>query len=251
MDKTKDIENRIREQANRAYNEGRYVFTDFMGIAELAVYYRIKNELSFVDSKVFGGTETSERGIIRFGSEELCGYDEEFPIVLLSIEPVQKKFADRLTHRDFLGSVIGLGLERDKLGDIFIQESTGYIFVMDSIAEYIENTLTYVKHTKIRVKRCESLPENVGPKLAEKNILVSSNRIDAIVSKVYGLSREESLTLFRDGNIYLNGVEMTSNAKSLSPDDIVSVRGYGRFIFKELSGLTRKNKQNIIVEVYI
>ena len=75
--------------------------------------YEIKKEISYVPFDVFGGTENCERLMIRFGSEELFGYEEPFPICCLLAEPLIEKFADNFTHRDFLGAIMNLGIERD------------------------------------------------------------------------------------------------------------------------------------------
>ena len=245
------IEKRIRELADRSYNENRYVFTDFLNMSELSTYYEIKRDISFVQSDAFGGTDGCERCVVRFGSEELCGYIEEYPIVLLKVRPVQAKFADKLSHRDFLGSVIGLGLEREKLGDIFIRDNVGYIFVLDTVSDYIIDNLTYVKHTKVRVEVCEEVPEEVCPRLEERSVIVSSNRLDGIISKIYNLSRDESLTLIQDGKVFVNGRVMTGNAKPLKQDEVVSVRGFGRFIFAGEGAKTRKDKLYVNVQMYV
>lgn len=248
-----DIEKRILELANRSYNENRYTFTDFLNISEMSSYYKLKDvnhELGFVSSSAFGGMEGCERQIIRFGDENLCGYEEVFPIVLLRVKPSAAKFADKLTHRDFLGSVIGLGLEREKLGDIFIKDNIGYIFVLDMVADYIVSNLSFVKHTKVKVEVCSVVPEELSINLLEQHLIVSSNRCDAIVAKIYNLSRESSLNLFRESKVYINGLVTTDNAKSLKTGDVVSIRGYGKFKFMSEGGITKKNRLYVNVGVY-
>lgn len=134
---TNELINRINELAEKAYSENRFLFTDFLDMSQLSSFYGIEKDLAYVGTAVSGGTEGCERCIVRFGSPDNLGYDESFPIALLYICPIQKKFSDTLTHRDFLGSVIGLGIERTKLGDIIVRDNEGYFFVADSISEYI------------------------------------------------------------------------------------------------------------------
>ena len=246
-----DIEKRYKELADRSYSENRYVFTDFLDMLQLSAFYGMENELKYAGVTVSGGTEGCERCMIRFGSEENCGYEEAFPIVLLHISPLQKKFSETLTHRDFLGSVIGLGIERTKLGDLYVRENECYIFVSDTISEYILETMSSVKHTSVKVETVASVPDTIAPKLEEENIIVSSNRLDAIIARVYKLSREPAIKLISEGKVFINGREMTGNAKSLKEGDVVSVRGRGRFIYDGDDGVTRKNKLNVRIKRYV
>ena len=76
--------------------------------------------------------------MLRFGSEETLGYEEAFPISCVVIRPSAPKFAEELTHRDFLGALMNLGIERDVLGDIIVRGAVGYVFCEDAMADYLE-----------------------------------------------------------------------------------------------------------------
>ena len=245
------LKNRIMELAERAYSENRYMFTDFLDMSQLSVFYSMEKEVSFAGVLVSGGTEGCERCMVRFGSPENLGYEEAFPITLLHITPVQKKFSDALTHRDFLGSVIGLGLERTKLGDIIVRDNEGYIFVASSISDYIMESLGKVKHTIVRVNVCDEIPAEVAPVLKEESIIVSSNRLDAIIARVYKLSRDLAVRYISEGKVFVSGRQMTENAKQLRPGDTVSVRGKGKFIFESEGGNTKKDKLYINIKMYV
>ena len=249
MDNT--LINRINELAEKSYSENRFVFTDFLDMSQLSAFYSLERDLEYVGTTVSGGTEGCERCMVRFGSPDSLGYDEVFPIVLLHISPVQKKFSDALTHRDFLGSVIGLGIERTKLGDIIVRDNEGYIFVSESISEYILENLSKVKHTNVRVKKCLDIPEAVAPKFSEESIIVSSNRLDAIIARVYKLSRDLAVRYISEGKVFLSGRQMTENAKQLRAGDTVSVRGKGKFIFEGEGGNTKKDKLYINIKKYV
>ena len=248
MDNT--LINRINELAEKSYSENRFVFTDFLDMSQLSSFYSLERDLAYVGTSVSGGTEGCERCMVRFGTPESLGYDEAFPIVLLHISPVQKKFSDALTHRDFLGSVIGLGIERTKLGDIIVRDNEGYIFVSESISEYILENLSKVKHTNVRVEKCLDIPEAVAPKFAEESMIVSSNRLDAIIARVYKLSRDLAVRYISEGKVFLSGRQMTENAKQLKSGDTVSVRGKGKFIFEGEGGSTKKDKLYIKIKKY-
>jgi RNA-binding protein YlmH len=103
-------DHRLTELADRSYRTGIFTFTDFLSMAELAAYYEQEGELQYASPSLFGGCEQAERQMIRFGGPEEIGYDQPFPISALAIRPLQAKFADDLTHRDFLGALMNLGI---------------------------------------------------------------------------------------------------------------------------------------------
>lgn len=220
-------------------------------MAELSEFYEEKNRLEFASPKVFGGCEIAERAVIRFGNPEALGFEEDFPIATLEITPISEKFADDFTHRDFLGAIMNLGIKRNVIGDIYLKEKKAIVFCKDSMAEYITENLTRVKHTSVYVKVVKEVPELQNPAKEDKIIQVASERIDAVVARTYNLSRNASLELFMAGNVYLNGRQCTGNAVNLKEGDIVSVRGYGKFIFDEASGLSRKGKMNCRISLYV
>lgn len=241
---------RLKELANRSYNNSQYTFTDFMSIAELEVFYENEKDLRFASPELFGGSTLSERKMIRFGNEEELGYSETFPITALSIKPLAEKFADDLSHRDFLGALMNLGIRREMLGDIFVKDKEACVFCKDSIADYIAENLTKVKHTTVRVERAENVDALTAPTIEEKVIQVSTARIDAVISRVYNLSRQKALELFVQGLVYLNGRSITENSKGLKDGDIISVRGYGKFEFIGELGVSKKGKLNLKIGIY-
>ena len=251
MNSEEAINKRFTELAERAYSENRFIFTDFLDMSQLSSFYDMERELSFAGITVSGGAEGCERCMVRFGSVESCGYEMDFPIVLLHIRPLQKKFSDTLTHRDFLGTIIGLGLERTKIGDILVRDNEAYVFVSDTVSDYIIDSMTRVKHTSVRVDICDDLPEEIAPKTVDESIIVSSNRLDAFIAKVYNMSRDLAVRYISEGKVFINGREMTGNAKSLKAGDTVSVRGKGKFIFDSEGGSTRKEKLYINIKRYI
>ena len=217
-----------------------------MGLSEISVFHSVEKELRFASPCVFGGYDDAERCIIRFGNPDTLGYEEKFPIDLLEISPLAEKFADDLTHRDFLGALMSLGIERSLLGDIVLDGKKAYLLCMDHIADYIiENTVS-VKHTSVSIKKADINDTVLKKKeLTEKILQAASLRADAVISKMYNLSRNESSELFRQGKVFINGCVTENTAHFLKENDAVTVRGHGRFVIKESLGLSRKGKLNI------
>ena len=245
-----DIGHRLRELALRAARTGRPVFTGFLNMRELAVFATIKNEPDLAGAVVFGGADDCERCMIGFGTDPENACAEGFPINVIRIAPVMAKYADDLNHRDFLGSLVGLGIEREKTGDIRIADNIAYVFVCSDIADYICDNLEYVRHTHVKAEVVDVLPDDMKPVFERKRVNISSNRIDAIISRLYNISREQSLKLVSEERVFVNGAIITSNSRTLKEGDIVSVRGFGKWVFVGESGKTRKDRLCVEVDVY-
>lgn len=128
---------KLLELASRANGSGRCTFTPFLGLAEQNILRCAEKELSGVIRTEFGGADGCERIMVRFGDPEDCGYACPFPIRCIRAIPRSKKFAEQLTHRDILGSLMALGIDRNRTGDIAVRENEIYIFCTEQIAPYI------------------------------------------------------------------------------------------------------------------
>lgn len=245
-----ELLNRFRDLADRCYQKNVYTYTGFLSIADISDFHLIEKEFSHVPYELFGGYDLSERMILRFGSEEFLGYSEDFPITILEIFPLMNKFADELNHRDFLGALMNLGIERDVIGDIIVESPKAYVFVLNSIVEYIIENLTRIKHTSVMVKKVEELPKVAVKESRMETIQIPSERVDVIISKVYKLSREASIQLFREGKVFVEGRLCENNSKILKPGENITVRGFGKFMYLGYNTLSRKGKINAEVLMY-
>lgn len=242
------IKKRLVELYERAERSSYYTYTDFLGLMEQSL---LGEALGFAKYRAFGGAEGAERVVVRFGDEDDIGYDEPFPISILKISPKSQKFADKLSHRDFLGSLMNLGIERRCLGDIAIIDNVGYLFCLSDIAEYIVESLTRIKHTEVTVSKIDTIPSGELYKTERRTVQASGERLDAIIAKVFSLSRDDAQRLFAKRLVFLSGREVDSVSKAPKADEVVSVRGYGRFIYRGVQSLSKKGKLNIEVDVYI
>lgn len=235
------IEKRFNELYNRSYDKNIKCFTDFLNMDEQSIL-----EGTYLPCVKYGGYQAAERVIAGFGDD----IDEvDFPIALLKISPVNQKFADKLSHRDFLGALMNLGIKRELLGDIIVSENTGYLFCLGQIKEYIIDNLKRLKHTTVSVCELEQLPDTAVKEPEAKQVIVSSLRLDALISAVYKLSRSESNKLFLQDKIFVNSKSVTNNSYQLKDGDIISVRGFGRIYFVSQLKTTKKNR--IVVEIKV
>ena len=244
------LKKRFLELSRKAYEGSYFTFSDFLGLAEQSALSEVKRSLP---SRItlFGGAVGAERVMVRFGDADEIGYELPFPIVCLKIAPRAAKFADRLTHRDFLGALLNLGIEREVLGDIIIRDNVGYLFAKENIAEFITDSLSRVKHTDVTVEAVTELPDGELYKTEVRRIQANGERLDAVVAKVFSLSRDDSSLLFKKRLVFASGREIESVSYIPKSGEVISVRGYGRFIYRGYETLTRKGKKNIEVELYV
>lgn len=251
MDKeTAVLKKHLLDLADQSYQNNMFTFSAFLSLHEQQLVEEIRKENAFVRMTLDGGHADCERRMVRFGDKEELGYEEEFPIRCVKIEPLIEKFADVLTHRDFLGAVMNLGIERNTIGDIFVEGKSAYLYCHQKIAEYLLAELDQVKHTHVKCRVVDPKEEMPAAKTVEKEVLVSSARIDGVISKVYNISRTDSLELFRTGKVFVNGKLMENNSYVLHAGDHVTARGFGKFIFKEEICRTKKEKLRILIEKY-
>ena len=105
------LKNRFHELADKSFQQGIFTFTGFLGLGEQEVFWREEPALRYAGCRLYGGCQDAERVMVRFGEEAELGYQVDFPIVCICIEPLQQKFAQALSHRDYLGALMNLGIE--------------------------------------------------------------------------------------------------------------------------------------------
>lgn len=246
MNDEQRLKSRFIELSERSDSHGCYTYSEFLTLAQQDLLLRTLRG----GYRLFGGFDTAERKIACFGSKESCGYEEAAPLCLIEISPVSQKFADALTHRDFLGALMGLGIRREVLGDILIHNNCGYLICLDTISQYIIDNFKQVRHTTVGCKAVESLPVSAVSLPEESEFVVASERCDSAIAAIYNLSRAESQKLFMQKLVYINSVLVENTSHALSVGDTVSVRGHGRFIYRGIKLETRKGKLRITVQVF-
>ena len=249
---SEDLEKRrLLELAGRSWSQGVYCFTHFLGLSELSLFHALLPALPPVPWALFGGAEGCERQMLRLGSEELCGYEAPFPIVCLRAEPLSPKFAEPLTHRDFLGALMALGIERETLGDIIVKKDAAYIFCEAHMAPYIAEHFQQARHTSLRCQAAGALPEGALFETERRAVQLSSQRLDALIAHIFRLSRAQAQALFPAGKVYASGRLCESPGRAPKPGEIISVRGFGRFRYVGVEGLSKKGRENTAVELYV
>lgn len=228
--------------ASRA-NRGNYaVFSEFLGLLEISELQSSRLEIL---PTLWGGFSGAERVVAGFGECE----NWDFPISCIEIKPLNKKFADELSHRDFLGSLMGLGIKRETLGDIIINDNCGYLFCLDTIAQYIADNLREIKHTTVTAEILEDIPETAIPQPQIEEHIVSSLRLDVLVASVFNLSRNKAGELFQKEKVFVNG-SIKNASYVLKEGESITVRGFGKFIYSEILRKTKKDRLVVELKVY-
>ena len=230
----------LADLANRAAGRNIYTFSGFLSPEEQARLLEKRRELS--PFTLFGGIEGAERNMARFGSEETTGYEQPFPIVCLKAEPLNPRFAEKLSHRDYLGSIMALGVDRSGVGDIIVRENCAYIFCTEKLAPYIAEELRKIRNTEMRLTVCAEVPEGSLYETKELRLTLTSLRVDCVASAAVKLSRTRMAELFREKKVFVNSAVCEKPDRLLQEGDAFSVRGYGKFRLIAVTGQSKKGK---------
>lgn len=241
------LQKRLAELGDRAETRQMLVYSDFLNLHEQGVLQSAKIRVPFV---LFGGHPSAERKVACFGTEDVDKAAENAPFVLLKIAPAAPKFAETLTHRDFLGSILALGLRRERVGDILLFDNSGYVFCMENIAAFLTENLERVRHTTVRVTLADALPNALTAEPEPQSVVVASERLDAVLSAVFRLSRSEAQKQIAAERVFVDSCAVTRADMVLKPNCIVSARGYGRFRYCGTQRETKKGKLRVTVQIY-
>lgn len=239
----------LADLAKRAQARNIFAFSGFLSPDEQAKLLEKKRELS--PFTLFGGTIGTERNMARFGSVQALGYEAPFPIVCVKIEPVNPRFAEKLTHRDYLGSIMGLGIERSGVGDIIARQTEAYLFCTEKMAPFLTENLTKIRHTDVKLTVCDTVPEGSLYETRPVRLTLSSLRIDCAASAAVRLSRSRIAELMKEKKVFLNSAVCEKPDALLAPGDTFSVRGFGKFRLVEVTGQSKKGKLVTQLEEFI
>ena len=195
---------------------------------------------------VWGGFEEAQR--VMLGIFPGAPEREDFPFTAVTF--LFRK-EDKLTHRDFLGSLMALGIQRETLGDILVEEGRCVLFAQNEIAGYILSQCQKIGRTGVRVAPGAQAPYPVGMGKQEIRAVVASERVDCVVGALTKCSRSQSLELIRAELVTHNYAVGRSASQEVRGGDIISVRGKGKFRVLALEDQTKKGRLVLQAEKYI
>lgn len=235
------------ELCQRAAQRNIALFSRFLNLAE-------QKEAEIAARKagaaylLWGGAADCERKMLGVSGDDAPeGY--LFPLSCLKISPKSAKFSSPLAHRDVLGSLMGLGFERELIGDIIIREEAAYVFCTDKMALFICENLQKIGNTSVNCIETAP-PEGPMRQVRQVRVQVTSPRLDAIVAHLFRLSRGDAQTLFRQGRIMVDDAVCELTDYMLKEGQVISVRGFGRARYMGVENLSKKGKSNLLIHLY-
>ena len=241
------LRNKFLDLARNAYFKNIVTYSMFLNLYEQTIFETLKNELPNIKNIMFGGYSEAERKIVCFYCDKIPEFDM---LEFLKVSPSNKKFADDLTHRDFLGALMNLGIERHMIGDICIVDNVAHIITFKSMSETIINELSTVKRTKV-VLEVESADElKAVNRMEYKKINIPSERLDSIIGSIYNISRSKVNLYIDAGKVFINSRQCFSHSSKIKDGDIITVRGLGRARFLGISALSKKGRLFAETEIF-
>ena len=224
-----------------------------------------RRQIAFVPEIFINGNDNFENFCNDIDDEKIKSYGEfeenfsknsfEFPNKLLKIS-IDSRFREYL-HKDFLGSLMGLNIKRELMGDLIIESENkqvlGYIPVSEKIADYIISELKQIGKAPCEIEIIETKNKNSLPKYKydDKLVTVPSKRLDSIVSTITNLSRTKVIDPIEKGKVLVDYVEEKDKSKMLEIGSLITIRGFGKYKLFLDKGETKKGKERILVKKYI
>jgi RNA-binding protein YlmH len=242
------LDKRLNELALRAQHTGRVCATRFLEPSTLAAVNAAASRAG-VKVALWGGYEGAERCVAAFytGDPPEAG---DWPVVALRLQ-WNAKFANP-GHRDLLGAMMGLGIEREMTGDIamgtYRDAPCAYLFALEEVADYIAANLDSAGRASLKVSVATETPQLIPPEGESLRLTVQQQRLDAVLAAACRLSRGEAQRLIAAGLVKLNHVPQLRPDARLSEGDLISARGYGRVKVTAFQGESRRGRQ--VVQVF-
>lgn len=205
-----------------------------------------RDDIKIKDFKIesYGIFNEAERKIISFNNL----YQIEYPIKIIKIKN-KSKFKN-LSHKDYLGSIMSLGIKRSKLGDLIVKKEICYVAAFSDIAEYIASNLNKVSNVNCEVSILESDEIDMNHEFTEEVVNIQSKRLDSIVSKITRKSRSTAEEMISRGDVLINYSVYRDKSKEVKENDRITVRRYGKYILGSIIGNSKSGKLKVIIKKY-
>lgn len=218
-------------------------YSHFLTPAEQTLISSVNEFIGVI--QFYGGYKDAERRICCVSADE---YSQEniIPIQLYSVIAKGMQFS----HRDILGSLMGLGIKREMIGDIIIGDNKSSFFCHKSVADFVKYNLKKVGRYNITVKE-DTLSEISPAKTENLTVNVSSMRLDSVAAECFGISRTKIVEHIKSGAVCLNWLVQTDISKEIKSGDKISLRGKGKAEIGDISGVSKKGRLFLNIKKYI
>lgn len=241
----------LQDLADTCYSRNIPVYTDFLNLNEQTIFLSKMSEFSHIRTAMDGGYEGAERKIVCF----LPAYEdklsrERFPMVPVRIQSLAGKFTVPCSHRDYLGAVLNLGIERGKIGDFLVGDGQAHVLCMKTMAEFLMEHLTSVKRNPVFCTTAEFSDLEGQLSFIEMTGTLASLRMDSLLAFLMKSSRSAAASVLDGECVFVNGKLCTSHSAIPKESAVISVRGVGKFLFDGVLSSTKKGRLLVKIRKY-
>ena len=231
-------------------------YTDFLDMYQISLVESFLKKIKFENYKLYGGYNDAERKVLIVFPEKYDdnmlekNYSKILKVVRVTLDEEEQ---GKYSHRNYLGGIVKLGLRREKVGDILVADEGADIIVMEDFAEVLKKelpSLTRFENSKMEIIELNDLRKK-EIRIEDVKIIVPSLRLDNIVSDLARTSRSKAAQIVAQERVFINGQNETKLSKQVKLNDIITIRGKGRFVIKEFQGTTRSGRTVIVVQKYV
>jgi RNA-binding protein YlmH len=225
--------------------------TDFLDPRQAHILNELVRRYPNLQIRLDGGYPRAERQRAIIAPDYMDILAQDMGIRLFNIESNDSKVSG-LDHGDYLGAMLGLGLKREKIGDLHVSDQGCHCFVVDELTDFMHLHLQQVHRIHV-LTSIEPLDQftPIVPKLQEMSLSVASMRLDGIVSDVCRLSRAKVLVPIKAGRCKVNWKIEQDPSRPISEGDTISMKGFGRFVLTSVQGESKKGRIRISVAKYV
>ena len=237
----------VLDGAELAWKTNRPQVTDFYDPHQQKVAISVLSGIPEVTYFTFGGHRRCERARLVIVPQFFASDNIEPPITVLQVEG-NFKF-QKVSHKDFLGAMMGTGIKREKIGDIIQIENGCQVVIASEVEKYLLTNLVKVHQVPVKVKVIDPEQIEVEPeRVKEIKTTVPAMRLDTIAASGFGTSRTKMVREIKAQKVKVNWKEVPNPAFNIDQGDIISIRGRGRVIVDEVKGQTRKGRISIVLK---
>ena len=246
---------KVIDKVNFCKTRNKIVNTEFLTIYQMEIIQKELNKLKIKNSMFFGGYEEAEGKILIIYPEKLEEkmLEKNLENIIKAIKiTLPKELQGKYSHRDYLGALMKLGLNRNRIGDIIVHNEKAYIFVLAENAKYIQESLKeFIRFNKATIEIINYKEvELKKQEFEEMKITVSSDRLDNFVSEIAKISRSKTEELLSQEKIFVNSKVEIKPSKQIKENDIIVIRGKGKYLVCATLGSNKKGKNIISIKKY-
>ncbi|MDX1976899.1 MAG: photosystem II S4 domain protein [Pseudanabaenaceae cyanobacterium bins.68] len=246
----REVLSRLFDWGDRALNQWEIQCSDFLSPPELQEAQQIFSQFTEVQVLPWGGYDQAERQRLAIARVEIPLQPEQIPLAALEI--IGNFLFDAASHRDFLGALLGTGLERQKVGDlIMLGEKGAQVILVPELVSYLEIHLNQVRSVPVKTRQIAVTDLKIRPpQVKELATVEASLRLDAIASAGFGMSRSKMVDLINGDDVRVNWKTISQPSHQLKTGDLIAIRGKGRLAVGEIM-VTKKERYRVLLTKYV